>query len=113
MNLNILTVQVGEQAPYSGNRHQIPGTIEAGHYDLYEGGKGQNISYLDLSPGNNGNFRTEEDVDAGTVPGEGTTVGWIDAGEWLEYSIDVSQSGYYDLSFRYASGNTTGGDLFI
>ena len=109
---NILTVQVGEQAPYSGNRHQIPGTIEAGHYDLYEGGKGQNISYLDLSPGNNGNFRTEEDVDAGTVPGEGTTVGWIDAGEWLEYSIDVSQSGYYDLSFRYASGNTTGGGPF-
>ena len=109
---NIITIQVGEQVPYTSNSHAIPGSIEAAHYDRYEGGKGQNISYLDLTPGNNGDFRPEEDVDAGLVNGEGTTVGWIDAGEWLEYSIEVDQSGFYDFAFRYASGVTAGGGPF-
>ena len=109
---NILTVQVGEQEAYGGSRHSIPGVIEAGHYDVFQGSKGQNISYLDLSTGNNADFRTNEDVDAGTVPNEGETVGWIDAGEWLEYSIAVEQGGIYSLSLRYASGNNAGGGPF-
>lgn len=109
---NIVAVQVGEQISYLGTPHVLPGTFEAGHYDQFDGGKGQNITYLDLSQGNNSNFRPEEDVDAGIVPNEGATVGWIDAGEWLEYSISVEQSGYYDLSLRYASGNGTGGGPF-
>ena len=39
-------------------------------------------------------------------------VGWIDSGEWLEYTVDVQQSGYYNLNFRYASGNANGGGPF-
>ena len=109
---NILTIQVGEQQPYNGEYHSLPGTIDAGHYDTFEGGKGQNITYLDLTSGNNADFRTDEDVDAGEVANEGATVGWIDAGEWLAYSIDVEQSGRYSFSFRYASGNATGGGPF-
>ena len=104
-------MQVGEQEAYGGSRHSIPGVIEAGHYDVFQGSKGQNISYLDLSTGNNADFRTNEDVDAGTVPNE-ETVGWIDAGEWLEYSIAVEQGGIYSLSLRYASGNNAGGGPF-
>ena len=109
---NILTIQVGEQEPFGGNRHILPGTIEAGNYDVFQGGKGQNISYLDMSSGNNADYRTNEDVDAGSDNNEGKTVGWIDAGEWLEYSIDVQQSGVYSVALRYASGNATGGGPF-
>ena len=109
---NIVTVQVGDQVPYLGMSFDIPGTIEAGFYDNFEGGVGQNISYLDMSQINEGDFRTNEYVDATSVTNEGATVGWNNSGEWLEYSINVETAGMYDLSFRYASGNSNGGGPF-
>jgi endoglucanase Acf2 len=109
---NIVNVQVGEQVPYSGTPLAIPGVIEAGFYDQFEGGIGQNIAYVDNSIGNNGDFRTEENVDAISVNGEGATVGWTGAGEWMEYTINVETAGFYDLSFRAASGNSSGGGPF-
>ena len=109
---NIVTIQVGDQVPYEGMPFEIPGTIEAGLYDKFEGGVGQNISYLDMSQINEGDFRTNEYVDAASVNNEGVTVGWNSAGEWLEYSINVETAGMYNLSFRYASGNSNGGGPF-
>ncbi|TXD51194.1 MULTISPECIES: glycosyl hydrolase [unclassified Polaribacter] len=109
---NIVNVQVGEQVPYSGTAISIPGIIEPGFYDQFEGGKGQNITYVDNSIGNNGDFRTQENVDAISLNGEGATVGWTGAGEWLEYTIDVQTAGVYDVSFRAASGNASGGGPF-
>lgn len=110
-NTNIVNVQVGDQIPYE-SVFEIPGVIEAGHFDKYEGGKGQNIAYLDVSPGNNGNFRLDEDVDAESNAQEGAIIAWISSGEWLEYSIDVETSGLYDVSFRYACDNSAGGGPF-
>lgn len=109
---NVITVQVGNQVPYSGTAHAIPGTIEAGHYDYFEGGVGQNISYFDSSIDNQGGFRPTEYVDAVSDATEGDTVGWITAGEWLEYTVNVQTTGCYDLTIRYASGNTSGGGPF-
>ena len=109
---NIVEVQVGEQVPYSGTAILIPGIIEPGHYDKFEGGKGQGVSYVDVSIGNEGDFRTDENVDASTISNEGKTIGWISAGEWVEYSINVQTAGNYDVSFRYASGNANGGGPF-
>tara|TARA_B110000003_G_scaffold53347_1_gene53105 strand:+ start:52851 stop:57629 length:4779 start_codon:yes stop_codon:yes gene_type:complete len=109
---NTVTIQVGEQVPYLGMPFEIPGTIEAGFYDQFEGGVGQNISYLDMSQINQGDFRTTEYVDAVIVNNEGATVGWNSVGEWLEYTINVESAGLYDLSFRYASGNSNGGGPF-
>lgn len=109
---NVVSVQVGDQLPYVDVVHSIPGTIEAGHYDYFEGGNGQNISYFDSSVANEGDFRTDEYVDAVTVTNEGATVGWIANGEWIEYTVDVETTGCYDLSIRYASGNNNGGGPF-
>lgn len=109
---NIITIQVGDQLPYSGAPHAIPGVIEAGHFDYFEGGVGQNISYYDSSIENQGSFRPTEYVDAVTVTNEGATVGWITSGEWMEYTVDVETTGCYDLDLRYASGNTNGGGPF-
>jgi len=110
---NVISVQVGDQVPYSGVNHVIPGVIEAGHYDTFEGGNGQNISYLDTSINNQGNFRVTEYVDALSVANEGATVGWISTGEWLEYSVDVQTTGCYDVAIRFASGNNNGGGPFL
>ena len=109
---NTVNVQVGEQVPYLGTPFAIPGTIETGLYDKFDGGIGQNISYVDVSVGNNGDFRTDENVDAASVNGEGATVGWVNSGEWLEYTIDVATAGLYDVNIRYASGNSNGGGPF-
>jgi endoglucanase Acf2 len=109
---NIVNVQVGEQVPYSGTPIAIPGIIEAGFYDKFEGGIGQNIAYVDNSIGNNGDFRTEENVDAISVNGEGATVGWTGAGEWMEFTVNVETTGLYDVSYRAASGNSSGGGPF-
>jgi endoglucanase Acf2 len=109
---NIVNVQVGEQVPYLGTAFSIPGTIEPGFYDTFEGGIGQNISYIDTSVGNNGDFRTNENVDAVQNNQEGAIVSWTTAGEWMEYTINAENAGLYDLSFRYASGNSSGGGPF-
>ncbi|MCX2781599.1 carbohydrate-binding protein [Microbulbifer thermotolerans] len=40
--------------------------------------------------------------------GGGQNVGWIDSGDWLEYRVDVPQSGVYTLTYRIASTTSTG-----
>jgi hypothetical protein len=44
---------------------------------------------------------------------EGPTLGWIESGEWVEYTISVEEPGYYDLSYRYASDIPNGGGPFF
>ncbi|MDD4969010.1 MAG: glycosyl hydrolase [Paludibacter sp.] len=109
---NSAQVLVGNKIPYGGTAMAIPGTIEAGKYDVFEGGKGQNITYFDVTTANSGNFRMDEYVDAYTDTNEGATIGNIASGEWLEYTVDITQTGLYSLAFRYASGNPAGGGPF-
>lgn len=109
---NVVSVIVGAQTAYNNNTHSIPGTINAAHYDQYEGGLGQGICYNDATTFNEaGTFRTNEYVDAGTDSKEGYSVGWINAGEWMEYTVNVATAGYHDVNVRFASGN--GGGSFI
>ena len=110
---NFITIVVGEQLAYNNSENNIPGTIEPGKYDFFEGGLGQNISYFDNSLNNEGTYRTDEYVDveySGNT--EGPTLGWIESGEWVEYSINVLTAGYYDLNYRYASDIAEGGGTF-
>lgn len=109
---NIVTVQVGEQVPYLEAPFQIPGTIEAGHYDTFEGGIGQDVAYFDTAIYNEGGFRPEEYVDAVLDSSEGANIGWIAPGEWMEYTIDVETAGNYNVILRYACGNPNGGGPF-
>lgn len=106
---NLTEVIVGEQIPYSGQPVNLPGVVQPGHYDLFEGGPGQEVAYSDVTRENSGDFRTTEYVDARLHPTEGATIGWIAAGEWLEYTVNVQQAGLYSFTFRYACGNNAGG----
>ncbi len=38
----------------------------------------------------------------------GLNVGWIDANDWMDYSISVPNSGYYKIDFRIASQSESG-----
>jgi len=109
---NSAQVLVGNQLAYGGTPWAIPGTIEAGKYDVFEGGKGQNITYFDNTTANLGDFRMDEYVDAYSETNEGAAVGNIAAGEWLDYTVNTTQTGLYSFAFRYASGNPIGGGHF-
>ena len=110
---NFLTIIVGEQIAYENVSYDIPGTLEPGKYDSFEGGLGQNISYFDSSIDNKGNYRPSEFVDVEfSSEDEGPTLGWIESGEWLEYSVSVSEPAFYDLSYRFSSGNSSSGGAF-
>jgi len=79
--------------------HILPGNIEAIHYDY--GGEG--VAYHDLESTNQGDGpRQNKGVDTEYAEPKGN-VGWIETGEWLEYSIEVQDTIFLELSFRTAS----------
>ncbi len=84
----------------------VPGRIEAENYDT----NGAGISYLDLSTGNNGGvYRTDDvDIEATQDSGGGYNVGWISAGEWLNYTVSVQETAVYRLAFRVAAQSAAG-----
>ncbi|MBW8002758.1 MAG: family 16 glycosylhydrolase [Planctomycetes bacterium] len=103
-----ITVGIGcGQLPYNGSPEAIPGKIEAEDFDT--GGEG--VAYHDTDGGNNGTqYRTSEDVDIENCSdtGGGYNVGWMDPGEWLEYTVDVAAAGDYLLEARVASDSSGG-----
>jgi hypothetical protein len=106
----------GRAAIYVGNgSHTAPGPrqfivvnstlsnqrIEA--EDYLSGGEG--IAYHDTTAGNTGGAYRTDDVDVQpTKDSAGMyNVGWIAAGEWLRYDVDIPTSGSYHLSARVSS----------
>ncbi|MCX6180824.1 MAG: family 16 glycosylhydrolase [Bacteroidetes bacterium] len=81
----------------------IPGRIQSEDFD--KGGKGR--AYYDNSAGNTGSsvYRAGEDVDLEKCMDADSSqnLGWVADGEWLEYSVDVDSSAYYNFNFRVAS----------
>jgi hypothetical protein len=89
--------------PSPDDPHLIPGRINPVEYDY--GGEG--ISYHDATHGNAGTGpRSDESVDTENA-GDTASVGWIDANEWLEYSIQVQRGGNYFFGCLAASQNLT------
>jgi alpha-L-arabinofuranosidase len=87
-------------APYPGTPFSIPGTIDARDFD--NGGEG--VSYHDTTAGNYGGAYRDTNVDVQASPGAGNdTIGWIDSGEWLSYSVQVARSGDYSIAATVAS----------
>ena len=92
-NLNRFSLDVASAAV-----HIVPGTFQAEDFD----------AFWDATPENSGGqYRsTAVDIEATVDTGGGHNVGWITAGEWLEYTIDVRTSGTYQLSARLAAPGT-------
>jgi hypothetical protein len=87
-----------------GSSHTIPGVINATYFDL--GGEG--VGYHDLSTGNAGDgIRQDEGVDTENRLAEGT-VGGIQTGEWLEYTVNVQEDGDYNFEILFATPGRMG-----
>jgi beta-glucosidase len=97
-----LEVYSQPQRPFGGAINNLPGQIQAEAYDT----GGQGVAYYDDTPGNLGGvFRSDDvDLEPTTDAGGGYDVGWIDPGEWLEYTVNVPDpSAIYSIKARVAS----------
>lgn len=87
----------------------LPGTIQAEDFD--KGGDG--ISYHDSKSGADGdlvvNYRSDnQDVDIVNGNG-GKAIGYTSTDEWLEYTVDITKTGYYYYNAVASSGTTGSG----
>jgi len=95
---------VGECNPYK-NILLLPGAIEAENFD----NGGENISWHDADPVNiGGKYRSEVGVDIESTGDATNYISNIVAGEWLKYSVNVSQNGIYKMEAKIQSNNTGG-----
>lgn len=85
--------------PYGGSATALPGTVQAEQFDLGADG----VAYHDADPINSGGAFRSTGVDIEATAGGGYNVGWVAAGEWLAYSVDIPSAGTYTAQFRVAS----------
>ena len=101
-SLSELEVYAQPQRPFGWTINNLPGQIQAEDYDT----GGQGVAYSDDTTGNSGSaFRSDDvDIEATADAGGGYDVGWIDPGEWLEYTVNVPDpSAIYSIQARVAS----------
>ena len=96
-----ITAATAPGGTFGGVPHPVPGVIQAEDYDL----GGQGVGYSDTTPGNEQGFPVyrNDDVDLKTSQEGGYAVGWLAAGEWLTYTVDVARSGSYTFQVRAGS----------
>lgn len=94
------------RSTYGSQPISLPGTLQAEHFD--NGGDG--VTYHDNDSNNQGdaNFRTGDGVDV--VKGNGgMAIGYTNADEWMEYTVDIAKTGYYYYNAVASSGTTGSG----
>jgi len=98
------------QTPYFGTPFGTGQLIQAEAYDV--GGPG--VAYNDLNTGNNGGqFRSEDvDIENTSDTGGGYNLGWAEADEWMEYTVNVPAAGSYQFDAR-AAGLALGGTFHV
>ena len=92
--------------PYTGTPVPLPGRVEAENFDH----GGANVAYRDNTAGNSGGEYRQTDVDIAIAAdtGAGYTLGWMGAGEWLNYTVNVAAAGSYVVRARVAAAGAGG-----
>lgn len=122
------TVQlnVGEpEVPFGGTPWTLPGQVQAENFD----NGGNYIGYFNLDPSDPSGNSYRAPASVGVEPtsdiGGGYDVGYTKEGEWLRYTVTVTQGGIMNLQSRVASlgqggyyhvsfdGKSATGNLFV
>ena len=104
-------VFAADTTPFGKQPAQIPGKIEAEHWDKGKAG----VAYHDVDEKNRGEDyreKTQVDIEKRDDASNGHGIGWTKKGEWLIYTVQVKATGKYDIEFPVAS-NKRGGQFHI
>jgi endo-1,4-beta-xylanase len=101
--------QLGQKKPRNNQPISIPGTIEFENYD--QGGKG--ISYMEREEINSGNFNERNDAVDLSQENNNIVLGYTEAGEWLEYTVNIQKTGFYSFEISNCSAAITNGQARI
>lgn len=95
-----ITINAPLEAISFSGPYDIPGIIEAENFDI-----GKELGYHDSEATNQGGvYRTTSvDIEANSDGGNGFNVGWVVAGEWLSYTVNVAATTTYNLQVRLAT----------
>jgi endonuclease/exonuclease/phosphatase (EEP) superfamily protein YafD len=91
-------------SPFGGSPATVPGTVQAEGFD--NGGEG--VAYHDTDAPNSGGIYRSTGVDIAWASGGTGLVGWVAAGEWLTYTVNVQSAGTYNAEFLVASAGQGG-----
>ncbi|MDD5943742.1 endo-1,4-beta-xylanase [Fibrobacter sp.] len=108
----ITPVEPEPQLPFKGEAFAVPGKIQAEDFDVPGKGKNEdgtsNESYGDDSENHgDSDYRKDTGVDLYKKSGDRIVVGYNQTGDWLEYTINVSEAGDYTFFAAVASANNT------
>ncbi len=99
------------QKPFGGTAWAIPGKIEMENFDEPGTGRGAGVdSYNENDSENHGDSDLREGTGVDLYKkATGVIVGYNQAGEWLEYTVNVKEAGDYTMFAAVASANNTSG----
>ena len=102
------------QTPFKGNPITIPGKVEIEDFDVPGKGKNDdgtsNDSYSDSDSENHGDsdYRKKDAPDADLYKkGTGVVAGYHNAGDWYEWTVNVTKGGDYTVFASIATENST------
>ncbi|GAB4220257.1 MAG: hypothetical protein Kow001_01370 [Acidobacteriota bacterium] len=96
--------------------HTVPADLQAVDYDLgtqgfaYFDRRSMRDSFEDNRPWNSGwSYRNDGvDIEPSQDPPSDWNLGWIEDGEWLQFTLEVTEAGVYDVELRVATPQTGG-----
>ncbi|MFT5422359.1 MAG: beta-glucanase (GH16 family) [Phycisphaerales bacterium] len=108
MQVDYVRVYSFGQKPRSGVAPVMPGRVQMEDFDLGI----MNEAFKDDDTPNNGNAYRPSPVDIEPTSGGGFNIGWVEPGEWLEYTLNFPKRGLYTVNARFASGAGSPGGSF-
>jgi hypothetical protein len=93
-------------APFSAKPISVPGVIQAEDFD--NGGQGVAYNVNSVATMSHAFRSSGVGIQSTSDTGGGYAVGWTQAGEWLNYTVNVSSTGTYTLLTRWANPGTGG-----
>jgi YD repeat-containing protein len=106
--VTVAVAAASNQQPHNTDHHAwavaASGTTTISALDFDDGGQG--ISWNDDAGLDSGEMYTQTiraDTDVEVAP-SGTALGWVYPGDWVEYTIDVAQTGDYTFQAREGEG---------
>ena len=103
--------------PFGGTPAPVPGTVQVANYDT----GGQGVAYNTAAGNGTANsYRADgtdlentADTQDTSPPGGPYDMGWTNAGQWFNYTVQVATSGIYTVSFRVSAPAAVGDALHL